>query len=82
VSTARQIALAPEPCARVVSLEEWRAAHRSQIEFAPPMLRLVGESDSQPQFRLEVFLRRARAVMAEPHGQHGYVHSYTDAEPA
>jgi hypothetical protein len=77
VNTAPQITLAPAPSARVVSLEEWRAARRMQVEPAPPALRLVGDNDSPPPFRLEVFLRRARVVMAEP-----YQHSYSDAEPA
>jgi hypothetical protein len=81
VNTARQIALAPPPDARVVSLEEWRAARRGPVEFAPPALRLVGDDDSPPPFRLEAFLRRARAVMAEP-GEHEYMHPYSDAEPA
>jgi len=48
-----------------------------QIEPAPPALRLVGDGDSPPPFRLEVFLRRARVVMAEPSQR-----SYSDAEPA
>jgi hypothetical protein len=81
VNTARQITLAPPPGARVVSLAEWRAARRAPVEAAPPSLRLVGEDDSPPPFRLEVFLRRARAVMAEPH-EHEYMHPYSDAEPA
>lgn len=77
MNTARQITLAPPPSAPVVSLDEWRAARRMQVEPAPPTLRLVGDDDSPPPFRLEVFLRRARVVMAEPHG-----HAYPDAEPA
>jgi hypothetical protein len=77
VSTAPQITLAPAPSSRVVSLEEWRSARRIQVEPAPPALRLVGDTDSPPPFRLEVFLRRARVVMAEP-----YQGSYSDAEPA
>jgi hypothetical protein len=77
VSTAPQITLAPAPSARVVSLEEWRAARRMQAEPAPPALRLVGDGDSPPPFRLEVFLRRARVVMAEPYQQ-----PFSDAEPA
>jgi hypothetical protein len=81
VNTARQITLAPAPNTPVVSLVEWRAARRMQVEPAPPTLRLVGDTDSPPPFRLEVFLRRARAVMAEPHEpEHAY--PYTDAEPA
>ena len=79
MNTARQITLAPSPRARVVSLEEWRAGRRAPVELAPPALRLVGGNDSPPPFRLEVFLRRARAVMAE---QHEYEHPYSDAEPA
>ena len=47
------------------------------VEPVPPTLRLVGDDDTPPPFRLEVFLRRARAVMAEPHD-----HAYPDAEPA
>lgn len=81
MNTARQITLAPPPGARVVSLEEWRAARRAPAGVAPPALRLVGGDDSPPPFRLEVFLRRARAVMAEPH-EPEYVHPYSDAEPA
>jgi hypothetical protein len=77
VNTASQITLAPAPSARVVSLEEWRTARRMPVDQAPAALRLVGDGDSPPAFRLEVFLRRARIVMAEP-----YHHSYSDAEPA
>ena len=77
MSTAPQITLAPAPGGRVVSLEEWRAARRIQVEPAPPALRMVGDTDAPSPFRLEVFLRRARVVMAEPYQQ-----SYSDAEPA
>jgi hypothetical protein len=77
VNTAHQITLAPPPSAPVVSLDEWRAARRMPVEPVPPTLRLVGDDDTPPPFRLEVFLRRARAVMAEPHE-----HAYPDAEPA
>lgn len=77
MNTARQITLAPPPSAQVVSLEEWRAARLIQGESERPALRLVGDTDSPPPFRLEVFLRRARVVMAEP-----YQHAYPDAEPA
>jgi hypothetical protein len=77
VNTAPQITLASPPSAPVVSLDEWRAARRMQVEPVPPTLRLVGDNDTPPPLRLEVFLRRARAVMAEPHE-----HAYPDAEPA
>jgi hypothetical protein len=77
VNTAHQITLAPSPSAPVVSLDEWRAARRMPVEPVPPTLRLVDDDDTPPPFRLEVFLRRARAVMAEPHE-----HAYPDAEPA
>ena len=55
MNTAPQITLAPAPSARVVSLEEWRAARRMQVAPARPALRLVGDDDSPPPFRLEVF---------------------------
>jgi hypothetical protein len=52
--------------AAVVSLAERRAA-RGATRPLPPRrgahLRLVTESDPAPALRLEVFLRRARAVM-------------------
>jgi hypothetical protein len=87
VSAARRIALAPAPSAPVVSLDEWRAARRAPAE-APPeehvplrLLRLVVDGEAPPPFRLEVFLRRARAVMDETRDQPP-MHSYRDAEPA
>ena len=51
-------------------------------EHAPlRLLRLVVDGEAPPPFRLEVFLRRARAVMGETHDQPP-MHSYRDAEPA
>ena len=86
MNAARHITLAPAPTTRVVSLEDWRAARRAPAEEAPPeqtppTLRLVGEGESLPPFRLEVFLRRARAVMTETH-ERPPMPSYLDAEPA
>ena len=86
MNAARHIALAPAPGAAVVSLDDWRAARRAPVEGAPPeqappTLRLVGEGESLPPFRLETFLRRARAVMGET-DEGPSLHSYRDAEPA
>ena len=55
--------------ATVISLAEWRAEHHPPDDDLPPsgpFLRLVGE-DERPgeRFRLDVFLERARLVMAE-----------------
>jgi hypothetical protein len=57
--------------ASVVSIAEWRAArHGSAVPaWEPPhprpTLRLVTATDTPVPFRLEVFLRRARAIMDE-----------------
>jgi hypothetical protein len=69
--------------AQVISLDEWRArsphAHRAEDpEDQPrfvPVLRLV-EPDERPaqSFRLDVFLSRARLVLAET--------SHDDGRPA
>ena len=59
--------------AQVISLAEWRARFHGGDEYHPedpppiaPALRLV-EPDEQPgdAFRLDVFLSRARLVLAE-----------------
>jgi hypothetical protein len=81
--------LAPAPTAPVVSLDEWRAARRAPAEPEPvpdePMplrlLRLVVDGEAPPPFSLDVFLRRARAVMGESHEQPRF-DVYRDAEPA
>jgi hypothetical protein len=72
--------------ASVISIAEWRAARRAPAEPAwtpagqsRPSLRLVTADDTPPPFRLEVFLRRARAVMDESREQRL---AYPDAEPA
>jgi hypothetical protein len=54
---------------QVVSLAEWRALTRPPDDDLPPpgpVLRLVG-ADERPvaAFRLDVFLARAKLVMAE-----------------
>jgi hypothetical protein len=54
--------------AHVISLDDWRARHGwCEDEPLPvPRLRLVGADEPSAQvFTLEVFLARARAVMAE-----------------
>lgn len=85
MSAAPHIALAPPPWAEVVSLDEWRA-RRAPVEADVPepaplrLLRLVVD-DEEPEFRLDVFLRRARAVMGEPAEAPAY-DPYRDAEPA
>jgi hypothetical protein len=87
MKAARRMTLAPAPTAPVVSLAEWRSARRIEAEPVlpepppPPALRLVVEGEAPPPFRLEVFLRRARAVMSEPH-EGPRLHAYRDAEPA
>jgi hypothetical protein len=87
VKAARRIALAPAPSAPVVSLDEWREARRGPAEPAPEeqaplrLLRVVVDGEAPPPFRLETFLRRARAVMGETH-EGPPLHSYRDAEPA
>ena len=66
----RHLAAVPDPDPRVVSLGEWRgrraAAHR--VSQTPPPLRLTTPDETAPRLRLDVFLRRARAVMAETEG--------------
>lgn len=85
MSAAPRIALAPPPGAEVISLDEWRA-RRAPVEADVPeqaplrLLRLVVDGD-EPQFRLDVFLRRARAVMGEPADARAFT-PYRDAEPA
>jgi hypothetical protein len=87
VSALPHIALAPSPAANVVSLEEWRNARRAPVEADVPspaplrLLRLVVDGDEPPPFRLDVFLRRARAVMGDPADQRPLA-PYRDAEPA
>ena len=54
--------------AHVISLDDWRARHGWCEDEPPPVprLRLVGADEPSAQvFTLEVFLARARAVMAE-----------------
>jgi hypothetical protein len=73
--------------ASVISIAEWRAARRASADSAwipaeqpRASLRLVTADDTPPPFRLEVFLRRARAVMDESRDQRRL--AYPDAEPA
>jgi hypothetical protein len=86
VSAAPHIVLAPPPGAEVVSLDEWRA-RRAPVEADVPepaplrLLRLVVDGDEPAAFRLDVFLRRARAVMGEPRSERP-LDPYRDAEPA
>jgi hypothetical protein len=87
VSALPRITLAPAPATNVVSLEEWRNARRAPVEADVPapaplrLLRLVVDGDEPPPFRLDVFLRRARAVMGDPAEQRP-IDPYRDAEPA
>ena len=87
MSAAPHIALAPPPGAEVVSLDEWRARRAPVAEADVPepaplrLLRLVVDGDEPPAFRLDVFLRRARAVMGETAGTRPF-DAYRDAEPA
>jgi hypothetical protein len=87
VSAAPHITLAPRPPANIVSLDEWREARRAPLEadVPPPaplrLLRLVVDGDVPPPFRLDVFLRRARAVMGDPADERP-LDPYRDAEPA
>jgi hypothetical protein len=87
VSAAPHITLAPAPGANVISLDEWREARRAPAEADVPspaplrLLRLVVDCDEPPPFRLDVFLRRARAVMGDP-ADHRSLDPYRDAEPA
>jgi hypothetical protein len=88
VSAAPHIALAPTPEANVVSLAEWREARRAPAEADVPapaplrLLRLVVDGDEPPPFRLDVFLRRARAVMGEGDPADQPIDPFRDAEPA
>jgi hypothetical protein len=63
VSAARHLRLLPAPDARVVHLDERRAADDGRPPA--PALRLVTNGDEGQVLRLDVFLRRARAVLAE-----------------
>jgi hypothetical protein len=87
VSALPHIALAQAPATNVVSLEEWRNARRAPVEADVPspaplrLLRLVVDGDDPPPFRLDVFLRRARAVMGDPADQRPR-DPYRGAEPA
>ncbi len=87
MSAAPHITLAPVPSSNVVSLDEWREARRAPVEADVPtpaplrLLRLVVDSDDPPPFRLDVFLRRARAVMGDPADERP-LDPYRDAEPA
>jgi hypothetical protein len=87
VSAAPHITLAPTPATNVVSLDDWREARRAPAEAdvsspAPlRLLRLVVDGDEPPPFRLDVFLRRARAVMGDPSEERPLA-PYRDAEPA
>jgi len=64
VSAARRLRAVPARDACVVYLDERRLGRDDR----PParMLRLVTPGDDAQLLRLDVFLRRARAVMAEP----------------
>ena len=62
MSAARHLRLLPAPDARVVYLDERRAADAGRPPA--PVLRLVGPDEGQ-LLRLDVFLRRARAVLAQ-----------------
>ena len=87
MSAAPHIALAPARPVNVVSLAEWREARRAPVEAdAPPatplrLLRLVVDGDEPPPFSLDVFLRRARAVMGDAVDERSF-DPYRDAEPA
>jgi hypothetical protein len=65
VSAARHLQAVPVPDARVVYLDERRRMGRDDRPPAP-MLRLVTSGDEAQLLRLDVFLRRARAVLADP----------------
>ena len=77
----------PAPAANVVSLAESREARRAPAEADVPspaplrLLRLVVDGDEPPAFSLDVFLRRARAVMGDPAEQRSF-DPLRDAEPA
>ena len=63
MSPATHLRLLPAPDARVVYLDERRAADDGRPPA--PALRLVTNGDEGQLLRLDVFLRRARAVLAE-----------------
>ncbi|HKV69013.1 MAG TPA: hypothetical protein VJN72_13060 [Gaiellales bacterium] len=88
MSAVPHIALAPTPLPEnVVSLAEWREARRAPVEVDVPapaplrLLRLVVDGDEPPPFRLDVFLRRARAVMGDSAAERSF-DPFRDAEPA
>jgi hypothetical protein len=63
VSAVRHLRPLPAPDATVVYLDERRAADDDRPPA--PVLRLVTDGDEAQLLRLDVFLRRARAVLAE-----------------
>jgi hypothetical protein len=63
VSAVRHLRPLPAPDACVVYLDERRAAGDDRPPA--PVLRLVTSGDEGQLLRLDVFLRRARAVLAE-----------------
>jgi hypothetical protein len=63
VSAARHLRVLPAPDDRVVHLDARRAAGDGRLPA--PALRLVRTGDEGQVLRLDVFLRRARAVLAE-----------------
>ena len=63
MSAARHLRLLPSPDARVVRLDERRVVDDGRPPA--PALRLVTSGDESHVLRLDVFLRRARAVLAE-----------------
>jgi hypothetical protein len=63
VSAARHLRPLPAPDARVVYLDERRAADDDRPPA--PVLRLVTSDEQGQVLRLDVFLRRARAVLGE-----------------
>lgn len=63
MSAAKHLRLLPAPDARVVYLDERRVAGDGRLPA--PALRLVTTGDEGQLLRLDVFLRRARAVLAE-----------------
>ena len=87
MSAVPHIRLAPAPAANVVSLAEWREARRAPVEADVPspapllLLRLVVDGGEPPPFSLDVFLRRARAVMGDPADERSF-DPFRDAEPA
>jgi hypothetical protein len=87
VSAVPHVGLAPPPAANVVSLAEWRETRRTPPEADVPSpaplrpLRLVVDGDAPPSFSLDVFLRRARAVMGDPADERSF-DPFRDAEPA